>query len=228
MPRSFRPFMSTPAMQCVAALLILCIALVASEEPQPTARLLASKQVLNQYLVQKKDLTIHYTIHNVGDSPAYDVNLVENNFAQGQSRTSDLPAHVCRQTLLNLCSSSVGDFDFLGGFTKMHWDSIPAHSNVSSSLVLQPTKFGYFNFSSATVTYRAGQEAATPLIHGWTSAPGEGHILEMSQFNRQFSSHVADWLTFLIMAVPTVGIPYFLWYRSKVRFTETGLKAKKL
>nr|DBA13909.1 TPA: hypothetical protein GDO54_004933 [Pyxicephalus adspersus] len=60
-------------------------------------------------------------------------------------------------------------------------------SNVSHTVVLRPLKAGYFNFTSATITYLA-QEGAQVVV-GYTSAPGQGGILAQREFDRRFSPH---------------------------------------
>lgn len=47
----------------IAVFSLFCVVLGADSE---NARLLASKTILNQYLVEDKDLTIQYDIYNVG------------------------------------------------------------------------------------------------------------------------------------------------------------------
>ena len=37
-----------------------------SAEGETSARLLISKNILNQYVVEGKELTVHYSIYNVG------------------------------------------------------------------------------------------------------------------------------------------------------------------
>lgn len=51
------------------------------------------------------------------------------------------------------------------------WDRIAPASNVSHTVVLRPLKAGYFNFTSATVTYLAQEDG--PVVIGFTSAPGQ-------------------------------------------------------
>ena len=52
-------------MRSLLAVLVLFVACIASAEEE-NARLLASKNILNQLLVEGKDLTVEYTIFNVG------------------------------------------------------------------------------------------------------------------------------------------------------------------
>ena len=52
-------------MRVLLSILVLTLVCTAIGE-YDNARLLASKNILNQYLVENKDLTIHYEIYNVG------------------------------------------------------------------------------------------------------------------------------------------------------------------
>ncbi|XP_055350502.1 translocon-associated protein subunit beta-like [Paramacrobiotus metropolitanus] len=181
---------------------VILISVVSAQEPG-AARILAAKRILNQYLVQRKDLIVEYNLYNIGESVAYDVHLIEENFDKEL-------------------------FDVVSGFPKAHWDRIPPSQNVSHVIILQPKHYMSFNFTSARIQYKSGESQDASLVVGYTSAPGEGQIWEINQFNRQFAPHYADWITFLIMTIPTVGIPYLLWYRSKSRYdvSKTVLNKK--
>ncbi|GAB1287713.1 Translocon-associated protein subunit beta [Apodemus speciosus] len=63
-------------------------------------------------------------------------------------------------------------------------------SNVSHTVVLRPLKAGYFNFTSATITYLA-QEGGPVVL---------------------------DWAAFGVMTLPSIGIPLLLWYSSKRKY----------
>uniref|UniRef100_A0A8B9G9C9 Translocon-associated protein subunit beta n=1 Tax=Amazona collaria TaxID=241587 RepID=A0A8B9G9C9_9PSIT len=180
------------------ALLALC-ALVRCEDG---ARLLASKALLNRYAVEGKDLTLQYNIYNVGSSAALDVELSDDSFPPE-------------------------DFGIVSGMLNVKWDRIAPASNVSHTVVLRPLKAGYFNFTSATITYVA-QEGGHVVV-GFTSAPGQGGILKRfaSRLSPGRSWHGGirlDWAAFGVMTLPSIGIPLLLWYSSKRKYDTPKTK----
>uniref|UniRef100_W5KSB1 Translocon-associated protein subunit beta n=1 Tax=Astyanax mexicanus TaxID=7994 RepID=W5KSB1_ASTMX len=172
---------------CLFAL-VAVLGLVAGEEG---ARLLASKSLLNRYAVEGRDLTLQYNIYNVGTSAALEVELSDDSFPPE-------------------------DFGIVSGMLNVKWDRIAPASNVSHTVVLRPLKAGYFNFTSATVSYLA-QEGGQVVV-GYTSAPGQGGILAQREFDRRFSPHYLDWAAFGVMTLPSIGIPLLLWYSSKRKY----------
>ncbi|RUS86762.1 hypothetical protein EGW08_005485 [Elysia chlorotica] len=99
------------------------------------ARLLVSKNILNQYLVEGKDLTVEYKVFNVGSK----------------------------------------------------------NSNATHAVILKPLKSGYFNFTSAEVSYLTSEDSKERTL---------------------------DWLVFAFMTLPSLGIPYLLWFSSKSRYDQ--------
>ncbi|XP_010562378.1 PREDICTED: translocon-associated protein subunit beta isoform X2 [Haliaeetus leucocephalus] len=168
------PFSGLPCFRCLCAdtafrgagtmkLLVLAVfALFYVAHCEEGARLLASKSLLNRYAVEGKDLTLQYNIYNVGSSAALDVELSDDSFPPE-------------------------DFGIVSGMLNVKWDRIAPASNVSHTVVLRPLKAGYFNFTSATITYLA-QEGGQVVV-GFTSAPGQGGILAQREFDRRFSPH---------------------------------------
>jgi len=181
--------------------LLLAISLVfaadtPSEEETGPARLLVEKKIFNKYLVERKDIIIHYHIYNVGKSAAIDVNINDATLS---------PEYF---TLV----SGVSDF------------TIPrvapgATHNVTHTIVYQTKEgvWGRFNFTSGSVYYKPSEDAKT-VQRGLTSEPGEGYIVSAKEFERRFSAHAMDWIVFIVMTLPCVGLPYLLWYRSKRKY----------
>ncbi|RMB94983.1 hypothetical protein DUI87_28526 [Hirundo rustica rustica] len=186
-----------PGSGMMKLLLLAVFALVFVADCEDGARLLASKSLLNRYAVEGKDLTLQYNIYNVGSSAALDVELSDDSFPPE-------------------------DFGIVSGMLSVKWDRIAPASNVSHTVVLRPLKAGYFNFTSATITYLA-QEGAQVVV-GFTSAPGQGGILAQRDFDRRFSPHFLDWAAFGVMTLPSIGIPLLLWYSSKRKYDTPKTK----
>ncbi|XP_038643107.1 translocon-associated protein subunit beta [Scyliorhinus canicula] len=178
-------------------LVSVCLSLLAVGSADEGARLLASKSLLNKYAVEGRDLTLQYNIYNVGTSAALDVELSDDSFPPE-------------------------DFGIVSGMLTVKWDRIAPASNVTHTVVLRPLKAGYFNFSSATISYLV--QEGSQVVVGYTSAPGQGGILAQREFDRRFSPHYLDWAAFGVMTLPSIGIPLLLWYSSKRKYDTAKTK----
>uniref|UniRef100_A0A4W5MKX8 Signal sequence receptor subunit 2 n=1 Tax=Hucho hucho TaxID=62062 RepID=A0A4W5MKX8_9TELE len=164
------------------------LALLGQGTGEEGARLLASKSLLNRYAVEGRDLTLQYNIYNVGTSAALEVELSDDSFPPE-------------------------DFGIVSGMLNVKWDRIAPASNVSHTVVLRPLKAGYFNFTSASVSYLAQEEGQ--VVVGYTSAPGQGGILAQREFDRRFSPHYVNHLSFQTICMvivdfsqrPLTGVP---------------------
>jgi len=173
--------------------LLVCVwCSIKAEDDGGHARLLISKQILNKYLVEGKDVLVEYTIFNVGGSAALNVQLTDDSFSPDQ-------------------------FEVVSGMLKVKLDRIAPGSNTTHTVVLRPITYGYFNFSAAEVRYRFSEESKEEQV-GYTSEPGEGGVVPFRDYDRKFSPHVLDWSAFAVMTLPSLGIPFLLWYSSKSKY----------
>nr|CAG4636557.1 EOG090X0EPM [Eubosmina coregoni]SVE70092.1 EOG090X0EPM [Eubosmina coregoni] len=183
----------------VCILVVIAASTTGNEEVSP-AKLLFSKQILNKYLVEGMDIVIKYSLFNVGGTAALDVQLADNTFG---------PL----------------DFDVVGGQLKVSLDRIPPGGNATHVVVLRPSRFGYFNFTAAEVSYLPSEDATEAQI-GLSSEPGQGAIVPFKEYDRKFSPHLLDWISFAVMSMPSLALPFALWFSSKSKY-ELIMKQKK-
>ncbi|XP_040061137.1 translocon-associated protein subunit beta isoform X1 [Ixodes scapularis] len=189
-------------LRLLLSLSCLCLCLVQGADEEVTeARLLVQKRILNRYLVEGRDIIVDYNIYNVGGSAALDVKVVDNSFGEG-------------------------DFEVVSGLLKFKLDRLPPGSNVTHTAVVRAIKYGRFNFTSAEVTYRSSEDSKE-LQFAHTAEPGEGGIIAVKDFDRKFSPHVLDWLAFAVMTLPSLGIPFLLWFNSKSKYEAILKQFKK-
>ena len=160
------------------------------------------------------DIVVKYSLFNVGDTAAKDIKVVDNGFRSE-------------------------DFDLVSGLLKYKIDRISPGANASQTIVVRPKKFGYFNFTSAEVTY-SGEAEGSVVLTGLSSDPGQGVIIAARDYDRQFSAHLVslmissshnfmfmfqlDWAAFAVMTLPSLGIPFLLWWSSKSKYEAISAK----
>uniref|UniRef100_G3MF38 Translocon-associated protein subunit beta n=1 Tax=Amblyomma maculatum TaxID=34609 RepID=G3MF38_AMBMU len=160
-----------------------------------------TKRILNKYLVEGRDIVVDYNIYNVGGSAALDIKVVDNSFN---------PQH----------------FQVTSGLLSFKLNRLAPGSNVTHTVVVRPLTPGRFNFTSAEVSYRTSEDSQE-IQYAHTAEPGEGGIIPVRDFDRKFSPHVTDWLAFAVMTLPSLGIPFLLWFNSKSKYEAILKQFKK-
>jgi len=178
--------------------LLFCVSHLNAEDG--AARLLLSKQVYNKYVVEGMDVVVKYGLYNVGDSVATDIQVMDGGFR------SD-------------------DFELVSGQTQFKVEKLASQANMTQTVVVRPRKFGYFNFTAAEVSYSSG--AAAERLTGHSSEPGQAVIIAARDYEKQFSSHFLDWAAFAVMTLPSLAIPFMLWYSSKSKYEALMVPAAK-
>lgn len=179
--------------------IVVACALLAVAASDETARLLVSKNVLNNYLAEGKDLAVTYGVYNIGGTAAVDVQLGDGSFDDEM-------------------------FEVVAGSLTASWPRIAPGTNVTHAVVLRPLVSVLYNFTVAQVTYKTSEEAAERQV-GYSTAPGQGGIYAARDYDRKFSSHALDWAAFSLMTLPSLVFPFLLWYSSASKYDAT--KAKK-
>nr|CAB3266612.1 translocon-associated protein subunit beta-like [Phallusia mammillata] len=183
------------SLKLITIFLIACAGLVHAEDGD--AKLILIKNVLNSIITEGNDLMVQYTLYNIGDGAATDVNLADSSFHES-------------------------DFELVSGMTSVKWERILAGTNVSHVVIVRPLKSGAFNFTSAVVQYVASEGSDTTF--GMSNDLGELDILSLKEFKRIHASHLIEWGLFGVWCIPSIVLPYMLYYKSKSKYS---LKAKK-
>ncbi|XP_062516316.1 translocon-associated protein subunit beta-like [Corticium candelabrum] len=185
-------------LQCIWLVCLVLFAGSPSDAAENDAHLLSSKEILNLFIVQGKDVTVQYKIYNTGASSALFVTLTDDSFPADK-------------------------FEFVRGQHAVRWDRISPGSNVSHVIIVRPLEAGNFNFSMARVAYKPAEGREEKV--SFTSSPGVGMVVTGQAFNREHSPHILDWAAFAVMAAPTIVIPFLIWLSSYSRYNGKMKKA---
>lgn len=117
-------------------------------------------------------------------------------------------------------------FDYVTGFQTAKWAKVSPSTNVTHIAVLRPKITGPYNLTHATVAYFPNDKTKKAQI-GYSTEIGEVFIYGQKDYNRRFATHTIDWILFVIMAMPSIAFPYFLWYSSKSKYESIAKGGKK-
>lgn len=165
------------------------------------ARLLVNKNILNNFVVEGSDIIVKYDIYNIGNQAALNVNLQDENFP-------------------------VADFEYVSGHRSVKWPKIASGANVTHTAIVRPKITGPFDFTFATVSYMPNEKSEKPQV-GHSTQLGQAYIQNFKEYNRKHASHMLDWILFVVMATPSIGFPFFLWFNSKKKYENVKKATKK-
>ncbi|KAK4474006.1 hypothetical protein MN116_003321 [Schistosoma mekongi] len=175
----------------LSTLIAVFLVVSVSSDSGDNVRLAVSKEILNEFVFQEKEMTVLYTIYNLHESrAAKDVELFD--------------------------SFTEAEFALIHGSPSARWPIIPASSNVTHVLILKPKINGLHNFSSATVTYKSNDLLNSALLY--SSSPGLLTIHKLKEYNKRFTSHTMEWIGFALFVTPCLLIPYMLWHSSASKY----------
>lgn len=180
--------------------LTLCSAiLVSCQQSTTNARLLFDKEIHNKYIVENRDIVVNYHLINVGGSPARDVEVIDNSFPADR-------------------------FDIIHGYTNFAVKEILQKQNYTVTAIIRPkhNSWGKHHFSSARVTYKLNE--AGKVQTGYSSELGEAYVITGRTFDRKFSSQYLDWIVFVVLCLPSVYGPYYLWNKSNSHWAALSAK----
>jgi len=157
-----------------------------------SAKLLLIKEIEDEIITEGNELTVKYTLFNVGDGPATNVEVADSDFHDSDFEAVSTP--------------------------DMKFERVDAGSNVSASVVVVPLKStANFNFTSAVVQYVAA-EGAEPTF-GFSNEVGQRSIISAKEYKRAHASHKIEWFLFCLWCTPSLLLPYLVHLNSKNKYT---------
>jgi len=162
--------------------LVMMVPAVLGQEGEGSARLLVLKQIDSDEPVERDNLTATITIYNVGDSPAFEVEIEDHWPASLVDKVSGELSHTFAQ--------------------------IKAHDNATHTLVVRANTAGLLHIPPAKITYRMAPKAA----HGevvYSNTIDHLQVLTLAAYDKRHTKHYREWATFFILSAIWVGAPYY-------------------
>ena len=170
----------------VFVIAILALGAVAEEETLPDrARVLVYKQLMTDPVVEGQDMTLTYSVFNVGKSSAFDV-VVQDKW----------PEEIWERV----------EGDPLASFPV-----VEPNSNVTYNVTLKPLKAGQFESERASVTYAFGPEGNLEQTSGFSTDLLPMVVLSALEYEHMTALYVREWTTFAALFLGPVVLPMIFW-----------------
>lgn len=162
--------------------------------------LLAFSRQLSGPLVHGLNVTVRYSVHNVGKSPAIRAQLRDSSFPASRFHLYSGPSGALRHT----------------------WSSVKAGASDYFEMVVAAKRSGILYVSPPAVTYRdAGQPRVVRL-----ASTDEILVEDLAVYTRRTKSHKQEWLAYLAAVAALVVMPGLV-YSMRMPQPDSALQPKK-
>lgn len=163
--------------------------------------LLAHKTLLNAEAVINQPLTTMVTIYNVGDAPAFDVQLYDKQWLAAND-----------EVLKPLYGSQLPSWTVL----------LPGH-NITHSYAIEPIVGGAVTFeqSMGTVSWSASPSSSSSKSVARTTDVGNFlNVAYSHEAERKFKPHTFEWVIFSGLSLATLALPFLIWQSTRSSFNS--------
>jgi len=161
---------------------------------EAAARLLVYKNTLTNPVVENQDLTINYLLINTGELAAKSIKITDfydpNSFDNKENIKQD-------------------------GTVSFFVEEIGPGNQISLNVTIVPKSSGAFESNRARIKYSSieaeDDEEEDDTRSGFSTSLGRIIILSVEEHKRLISSHIPEWILFLIVAGATIAVPGNIW-----------------
>ena len=213
------PSLKLPLAVLLSILFALCLSVLAQEDAasvedsditttsttqQHNVRLLLHKSVSPSETVVNTNMTFTITLINLGEDPAYDVEVKDNEWPEST-------------------------FELVEGEAKATFEKIAMNEKVSYTYTIVPKSIGEISTQHATASYRLTAEkdekSGLKLFVKSNILPSIP-VLTQADYDRRHDSHVGSWVTFFLLALIPTALPYAVYMYANNQIHELADQKK--
>uniref|UniRef100_A0A6T6M0W7 Translocon-associated protein subunit beta n=1 Tax=Timspurckia oligopyrenoides TaxID=708627 RepID=A0A6T6M0W7_9RHOD len=161
-------------------------------------------------VVEMGNVTVSYTIYNIGDQSAFEVELED----------------------IMLTSE---DFEAVDGVTSISFDEITPGSSVSRSVTFIAKSAGYYGDSpkssvykpsAAKISYATERTSDTKRVH-YIASKGILVVEDVESFKKRTDKHILDWIAFSTLSLLFTAVPYAISQSSLSKLDKRAVRKTK-